>query len=299
MPAPPGLSPSRANDFAQCPLLFRLRSIDRIPEPPSRAATLGTLVHAVLEELFDAPPAQRTPATCRDLLMPAWDAMVAAQPELAELVADSVERQRFFDDARARLGTYFVLENPERLEPAARELRFDVALDGGPHVRGIVDRMDVAPNGAIRIIDYKTGATPRAGYGAQADFQMRFYALLVTLARGRTPALMRLLYLRDGGVKELQPTEADIASVETEIRERWAAIRAYAQAGQFPTRPSRLCGWCAFQSLCPEFGGSPPPLDADAVEAATGVRPNGSGDGAGGRGPSADGDGGTRRSVEE
>src|SRR5690554_495666 len=98
MPAPPGLSPSRANDFAQCPLLFRLRSIDRIPEPPSRAATLGTLVHAVLEELFDAPPAQRTPATCRDLLMPAWDAMVAAQPELAELVADSVERQRFFDD---------------------------------------------------------------------------------------------------------------------------------------------------------------------------------------------------------
>lgn len=273
MSAPPGLSPSRANDFAQCPLMFRLRSIDRVPEPPSRAATLGTLVHAVLENLFDLPPAQRTPAASRDLLSPAWEAMVAQQPELAALVEDSAERHQFFDDARARLGTYFVLENPERLEPTARELRIEAALEGGPHVRGIVDRMDVAPDGAIRIIDYKSGATPRAGYGAQADFQMRFYALLVNRAHGRIPALMRLLYLRDGGVKELRPSEADIASVEAEIRARWSDIRSYAQRGDFPARPSRLCGWCSFQSLCPEFGGTPPALDRDAVEAATGVRP--------------------------
>jgi len=273
MPAPPGLSPSRANDFAQCPLMFRLRSIDRVPEPPSRAATLGTLVHAVLENLFDLPPARRTPAASRELLEPAWDAMVDKQPELAALVADSAERHQFFDDARARLGTYFVLENPERLEPAARELRLESALDNGPHVRGVVDRMDVAPDGAIRIIDYKSGAAPRAGYGAQAEFQMRFYALLVSRAHGRIPALMRLLYLRDGGVKELRPTAADVAAVEAEIRGRWTEIRGCAERGDFPTQPSRLCGWCSFQSMCPEFGGTPPPLDRDAIEAATGVRP--------------------------
>ena len=273
MPAPPGLSPSRANDFAQCPLMFRLRAIDRLPEPPSRAATLGTLVHAVLESLFDLPPAQRTPAACRDMLTPAWEALVKKQPELAVLVADSAERHQFFDDARARLGTYFVLENPERLEPAAREMRLEAQLDDGPHVRGVVDRMDVAPDGAIRIIDYKSGAAPRAGYGAQADFQMRFYALLVNRTHGRVPALMRLLYLRDGGVKELRPSEADLAAVESEIRGRWSDIRAYAQRGEFPTRPSRLCGWCSFQAMCPEFGGTPPALDDDAVESATGVRP--------------------------
>src|SRR5665647_2240418 len=34
----PGLSPSRANDYLQCPLLFRFRVIDRLPEPPSAAA---------------------------------------------------------------------------------------------------------------------------------------------------------------------------------------------------------------------------------------------------------------------
>ena len=54
-PSRPGLSPSRANDFLQCPQLFRFRVIDRLPEPPSSAAARGTLVHAVLEHLFDLP----------------------------------------------------------------------------------------------------------------------------------------------------------------------------------------------------------------------------------------------------
>ena len=54
------LSPSRASDFKTCPLLYRFRSIDRLPEAPSRSATRGTVVHAVLEELFGLPSAERT-----------------------------------------------------------------------------------------------------------------------------------------------------------------------------------------------------------------------------------------------
>ena len=53
----PALSPSRAADFKQCPLLFRFRTIDRLEGPPSPAAARGTLVHAVLEHLFDLPAA--------------------------------------------------------------------------------------------------------------------------------------------------------------------------------------------------------------------------------------------------
>ena len=56
------LSPSRAGDFLTCPLLYRFRVIDRLPEPPSPAAVRGTLVHAVLEHLFDRPAAGVRPA---------------------------------------------------------------------------------------------------------------------------------------------------------------------------------------------------------------------------------------------
>ena len=55
---PLSLSPSRASDFKSCPLLYRFRSIDRLPEPPSPAATRGTLrsfraaVSAAVSSLF-------------------------------------------------------------------------------------------------------------------------------------------------------------------------------------------------------------------------------------------------------
>src|SRR5690348_16741497 len=51
-PRLPSLSPSRAADFKTCPLLFRFRTIDRLPEQPSPDQARGTLVHAVLERLF-------------------------------------------------------------------------------------------------------------------------------------------------------------------------------------------------------------------------------------------------------
>src|SRR3954462_10671453 len=59
-PRRPPLPPSRAADFKTCPLLYRFRTIDRLPERKSLAAVRGTLVHAVLERLYDLPAAQRT-----------------------------------------------------------------------------------------------------------------------------------------------------------------------------------------------------------------------------------------------
>src|SRR6201997_4836808 len=70
--AGPSLSPSRAADFMTCPLLYRFRVIDRIPEAPSPAAARGTLVHAVLERLFDRPAAERTPGAAAEMLEPGW-----------------------------------------------------------------------------------------------------------------------------------------------------------------------------------------------------------------------------------
>src|SRR6201981_3912679 len=82
-PRGPSLSPSRAGDFLTCPLLYRFRVIDRLPQPPSPAAARGTLVHAVLEHLFDQPAAERTPQLARSLAGPEWDRLVAESPELA------------------------------------------------------------------------------------------------------------------------------------------------------------------------------------------------------------------------
>src|SRR3954468_9972662 len=90
-PRRPSLSPSRAADFKTCPLLYRFRTIDRLPERRSRAAVRGTLVHAVLEKLYDLPPRERTPAAARELISPAWAELQEADPEVTELFAAEAE----------------------------------------------------------------------------------------------------------------------------------------------------------------------------------------------------------------
>lgn len=84
-PAGPSLSPSRAADFKTCPLLFRFRTIDRLPEQPTRDQVRGTLVHAVLERLFDLPAADRTPDAAAALVTPQWHRLVEEEPALSEL----------------------------------------------------------------------------------------------------------------------------------------------------------------------------------------------------------------------
>jgi putative RecB family exonuclease len=266
----PNLSPSRANDFRQCPLLFRLRTIDKVPEPPSAAATLGTLVHAVLEKVFDLPPHGRTLEAALGMLGPTWDSMRAKTPSLAGLHASPEEVEAWLGEAKQRLETYFTLENPQRLEPDSREQFLQWDLPDGPTLRGIVDRVDVAPDGSIRVVDYKTGKAPSPQYGQQAKFQMRFYALLIARLRGRIPSVLQLLYLRDGGTVSLNPTAEDLDLAEHQIREVWADILNSARRSEWPSRRSQLCAWCNFQALCPEFGGTPPPLDPQAVERAIG-----------------------------
>src|SRR6266545_6153284 len=101
------LSPSRAGDFMTCPLLYRFRVIDQLPEPPSPAAARGTLVHAVLERLFDEPAARRTVPAARTLLEPEWQRLLSEEPELSQMFGSGAEQDEWFAEAYAMLDRYF------------------------------------------------------------------------------------------------------------------------------------------------------------------------------------------------
>ena len=258
------LSPSRASDFKTCPLLYRFRSIDRLPQRPTPAATRGTLVHAVLERLFDLPAGERTVSAAADLLAPEWRRLTDAEPELASLFADETEVAAWMESARALLDSYFFLEDPTRLEPAEREQLVEVVLDSGLRLRGYVDRLDVAPSGAIRVVDYKTGAAPREAFEGKALFQLKFYALVLWRTRGEVPRLLRLMYLGDREVLDYTPDPDELLRFERTLQSLWAAIDRATAARDFRPNPSKLCGWCDHQALCPAFGGTPPPFPVPA-----------------------------------
>ena len=254
------LSPSRASDFLTCPLLYRFRVVDRLPEAPSPLATRGTVVHSVLERLFDLPAAERTAERAGAMLRPEWDRLLEAEPELGELFSSDGARDEWLASAQGLLDAYFVLEDPQRLEPAERELYVECDLESGLRLRGYVDRLDVAKGGEVRVVDYKTGRAPREGFEAKAMFQMRFYALVLWRLHGRVPSQLQLLYLGSGEVLRYEPDEADLLATERKLAAIWSAISRATEKGDWRPSPSRLCDWCDHQALCPAFGGTPPPL---------------------------------------
>jgi putative RecB family exonuclease len=195
------------------------------------------------------------------MLLPAWERLVEAEPELdAMFDGAGADVAAWLTTCRTVLDRYFTLEDPTRLEPAERELYVEALLDSRLLLRGFVDRIDVAPDGAIRVVDYKTGRAPGAQFEAKALFQMKFYALVIWRTRGVVPAMLQLVYLGSGELLRYVPDEADLRATERKVEAVWQAIRLAHETRDWRPSPSRLCDWCAHRALCPAFGGTPPEL---------------------------------------
>ena len=273
-PMTPALSPSRAADFKQCPLLFRFRTIDKLEGPPSPAAARGTLVHAVLEHLFDLPAADRTPAAAVALLEPRWSALVEERPELKAMIDDDelLTEESWFAAAQTLVEQWFDLEDPTRLEPAARELYVETEVEGLT-LRGYVDRLDVAPDGAMRVVDYKTGRSPSELFEAKALFQMKFYALVLWRIHGEIPRLLQLVYLGNGEVVRYAPDEARPARHRAQhpghLGCRRCAPRRPATGGRAP----RGCATGATSATCARRGAAHLPRCPRAPTRSRSTRP--------------------------
>jgi putative RecB family exonuclease len=278
-PRRPSLSPSRAADFKTCPLLYRFRTIDRLPERKSLAAVRGTLVHSVLERLYDLPAAGRTVEAAQELVAPAWaelreepgvaDLFAVAQEDGAETDTNAPESVETWLASAGRLvEKYFTLEDPTRIQPHGREELVEVTLPDGLLLRGYVDRLDLAANGALRVVDYKTGSTPREAFEGKALFQMKFYALVLWRTRGVVASQLKLLYLGDGEALTYAPDEAELVRFERTLQAIWTAIERAVATGDFRPNKTRLCDWCDHQAFCPAWGGTPPPFPVEAVAAA-------------------------------
>ncbi len=257
----PALSPSRASDFKQCPLLYRFRAIDRLPEPSSIAQVRGSVVHAALEQLYALPAAERGPETAAALVAPAWERVVAEQPSVTSDIDPNLQSE-LLEEARRLLSGYYRLEDPTRFDPQSCEQRVEVELEDGTLLRGFIDRIDVAPTGQLRVVDYKTGKAPSQTWAlaeAKAMFQMKFYAVALLRSREVMPARLRLLYLADTQVLDYTPDLDELLRFEKTLMAIWRAIQSAGATGDFRPSPSRLCDWCAHHAHCPVYGGTPPP----------------------------------------
>ncbi len=143
MPTPPTepphhFSPSAADTFEDCQQKWYAKYVMRVPDPAGPEAEVGTMAHEVLEELCLEPSGHRTPEAAKAISRRLWASMPVAQ-----------RRAAWGHVVRA-------LRNVEvsHGDVVSVEQTLEVPLAGVPF-KGILDRADSLPSGAVRILDYK------------------------------------------------------------------------------------------------------------------------------------------------
>jgi len=249
---PRTLTPSKVSAFTSCPLAFRFSQIERLPEPPSAPAVKGTLVHAALERLFwHHPVGARTQAAAALEVERAW-ASLQDDEEVVGLGLDDETAGEFVEDARRLVANYFLLEDPNDTRAVGVELGVETELDG-LRLRGIIDRLDVMPDGRLIVVDYKTGRAPSERFERGGLAGVQTYALLCESMLGRAPAEVRLLYLREPLAITATATEQTIRGQRKRATAVWTAIERACNAEDFRPNVGPLCDYCNFKASCPAF----------------------------------------------
>jgi putative RecB family exonuclease len=236
-------------------LAFRFASIERLPEPPTEATTLGSLVHRALETMFADPSSDRS----ADSLERSVDTAIEEYRDLDDFVLlglDDDSATRFFERARRIAANYFTMEDPTKVRDVGLELRLEAPI-GDLVLRGIIDRLDLDDDGELVVVDYKTGRPPRQGHERSRMSGIQFYAFLCESVFGRRPSEIRLMYLSSGETIRSTPTDQSIRFITTRATAVWKAISTACERGEFRPKPGPLCKYCSFRSWCPEFGGDP------------------------------------------
>jgi RecB family exonuclease len=169
------------------------------------------------------------------------------------------------EDVRRSLEALSAEDQRGEFVPAAYEAAFglgdepplvvrDPASDETFQLRGLIDRVDRAPGGGVRVIDYKTGGPSSYRKSAIRDgekLQLPLYALAARDALGLGQPLSGFYW----HVRHAEPSPFKLEdygpaeAMEAAVGYAWEAIRG-ARAGRFP--PEALKGACP--PYCPAVG---------------------------------------------
>ena len=238
------LSFTRVDTFERCPRLFRYQYVDGLPQAPAPQLSFGSSIHAALEWLYDRkhpelPGVDALLATLRDV----WDTSGYAE-------VDRDEQLAAYQHARDIVAAFHArVERDGFRLPAATEAWFELPFGDDVVVVGAIDRVDVDPDGALHVVDYKTSRRARTRAQVRGSLQLAIYALATEELYGALPASVALDFVVPG-VQVVVPTqELDLAAVPG----RLAAVAERIRAGEDTATPHRLCDWCDYRAICPAW----------------------------------------------
>jgi len=245
-------SHSRIGLFDQCPLAYRYRYLEGVPDAFTTIEQhLGQVVHDVLEQAY-AERSRGGPVDGRWMEAALERLWRSPDLEAHRIVKSGRTADAYRGEGLAMVGAYHArVFAADTSRTVSLEHRFCLDLDAGAGVAwaGIIDRLARRDDGTLRIVDYKTGASLP---DPLTDRQLQSYALHV-FAEHRVDAVELCIEGLRAGVTLAVPFAASQAG---EVRDHLLArIGGIERASAWPARPSALCAWCGFNVICPEAGG--------------------------------------------
>jgi putative RecB family exonuclease len=245
-PVPVSLSPTAIGNFTQCAKLFQFANIERIEQPPTVDQVRGIIVHDALFRLFWQPGNRNLDNAERYATI----AVTAAADLIAEVGYSPVEMQA---EVMPLVDRLYELEAPGAITPIGLELKVEGSFDGHHKIRGIIDRIELEPDGTYTITDYKTGKAPSKARLFDRLRGVLVYANLVEDCLGIEVGKVQLHCL--GGKKPetlaVRPSDTQMEAARRRVGAVWYAVEDGCAAEHFIANPGPLCGWCSFRDRCP------------------------------------------------
>ena len=256
------LSASTSKAMKSCLARFVGEKLLPREDDPFSDSELGTSTHAVGEDLYNLPAAERTLLTFDRLRAEhaekKWSAEEFAKSGIDDATAWDQRKERWLNEIN-RLGRgIFDIENPADQVVHETEMSFDGVLIAGVPAMGFIDRVDVVKvrnRDRFKAIDLKTGKMKSPfdlrRYGDDHGDQIRLYSDAIREVTGESAAIGEIHYTQFGTAREISLSEMNMEKTRKDFRTAWDVHNRSVEAGVFPTKAGPLCSWCPLVNACP------------------------------------------------
>ena len=246
------ISYSSLEKFRICPLKYKFSEIDKLKEPSRKELVFGSYLHKVLKWFYQNDPHFPTLDQLIDYYYKHW-------PKESEGFrwTDEKEEADYFQEGLRILREYYIKNIPHQSVILDLETKFEVVLNGNSsqaddkHIlTGRIDRIDKLPDGSLEIIDYKSNKKVASQAEVDKNLQLSLYA---TGVKNRWPKIdveqmrLSLCFLKFNEKMETRRTSEDLDNAIQEVLDVVHQI----EKSSFEPRPSVLCQYCGFRSICP------------------------------------------------